>query len=374
MSPRPVCFVICPIGDPDTSTRRRSNLLLRTVVGPALKTCGFSPLRADQILEPGIITRQIVEQLIAAPLVIADLTGSNPNVFYELGVRHSVRKPVIHLAEMGTKIPFDVGGMRTFFYDLTNPSQIRKSLKELVESIRAIQSATVRAESPVSLAARTVLDGSQTSYNRELWQACERLVYDVPRTYLSREACYKQIPLTVAEVAENEPGPKQLWLAALHGHSGKRLTAQTIPETSEFDDSIRACILSEGPNRWEVCELVNVVSLDRLERVKARLLASADADGYELRAFCLPKQLPLISPLIIGSTNLFLGVEDPRYNRISAAIHIDRQDAVKGALSYLSTLWNHPKTFKLRTPVEVSIDAIDELEREIRGLPDCTDI
>jgi len=50
-------------------------------------------------------------------LVIADLTYHNPNVFYELAVRHLNKKPVIHLIKKGEKIPFDINDRRTIFYE-----------------------------------------------------------------------------------------------------------------------------------------------------------------------------------------------------------------------------------------------------------------
>ena len=60
----------------------------------------------------GLITKAIIEQIITADLVIADLTGNNPNVFYELAIRHSYRKPTIQIVKGEIDIPFDVANMR----------------------------------------------------------------------------------------------------------------------------------------------------------------------------------------------------------------------------------------------------------------------
>lgn len=70
-------------------------------------------MRADQISKSGLITTQIINQIIECPLVIADLTGANPNVFYELAIRHATGKPYIQLIEQGHRLPFDIGGVRT---------------------------------------------------------------------------------------------------------------------------------------------------------------------------------------------------------------------------------------------------------------------
>jgi len=68
----------------------------------------FETIRADQISSPGMIDAQIIRHLIDADLVIADLSGLNPNAFYEIGIRHMVAKPIIHMQLDGEVIPFDV--------------------------------------------------------------------------------------------------------------------------------------------------------------------------------------------------------------------------------------------------------------------------
>ena len=96
---RKKCFVAAPIG------MRGSDAFLRTedvqdfIIGPAIEQCGYEmpPIRADQISEPGRITKQIIDHLINDALVVADLTDRNPNVFYELAIRHAVRKPIVQI-------------------------------------------------------------------------------------------------------------------------------------------------------------------------------------------------------------------------------------------------------------------------------------
>src|SRR5918992_620737 len=77
---------------------------------------GYDPIRADKISEPGIITNQIIRRVLKSPLVIADLTESNPNVFYELAIRHMVRQPVVHIIDERHKLPFDLAGIRIIKY------------------------------------------------------------------------------------------------------------------------------------------------------------------------------------------------------------------------------------------------------------------
>lgn len=85
---------------------------------PLLERCGYeAPIRADRVTQPGVITTQVFTHLWTDDLVVADLTGGNPNVFYELAVRHTRRKPFVHLIQAGAKIPFDVAPNRTIEFD-----------------------------------------------------------------------------------------------------------------------------------------------------------------------------------------------------------------------------------------------------------------
>ena len=102
------CFVISPIGEPDSETRKRADQILKHVVKPAVGECGYTAVRADEIDKPGIITSQVIQRVVTDPLVVADLTERNPNVFYELAIRHALRKPLVQLIKKGEQIPFDV--------------------------------------------------------------------------------------------------------------------------------------------------------------------------------------------------------------------------------------------------------------------------
>ena len=69
---------------------------------PAIKEAGFEPVRGDELFHTGSVVEQIWEQIEKAKLLLADLSGKNPNVFYELGLAHAARKPVVFAAgELG---------------------------------------------------------------------------------------------------------------------------------------------------------------------------------------------------------------------------------------------------------------------------------
>lgn len=148
-------FVICPIGGEDSPVRKASDQLMKFIIKPVADELGYAVERADTIMESGAITSQIFNRLVTAPLVIADLTGHNPNVFYELAVRHAVRKPVIHVIAKGETIPFDVATSRTLFYQLElEPVEAAKqSLRLMIESVEKESS---DVESPISEALERV--------------------------------------------------------------------------------------------------------------------------------------------------------------------------------------------------------------------------
>lgn len=148
--PEKVCFVIAPIGEPESEIRKRSDKVLKHVIKPAVKGCGYEAQRADEISDPGIITTQVIQKLIDAPLVVADLTGWNPNVFYELAVRHAFGKPVIQLIQRGEKIPFDVATMRTIQLDHQDLDSVAEVEAEIIRQIASIEAGT-KNENPVSV-------------------------------------------------------------------------------------------------------------------------------------------------------------------------------------------------------------------------------
>src|SRR5205809_7289625 len=102
--PDKTCFVVSPIGQEGSDARKRSDNVFAHVLQPAANAYGYKAIRADKISTPGIITNQVIHELLEAPLVIADLTDHNANVYYELAIRHAIRKPLVEIIKRGQPI------------------------------------------------------------------------------------------------------------------------------------------------------------------------------------------------------------------------------------------------------------------------------
>lgn len=108
-SEQDLCFVLMPFRAP-------FNRLYKEKIKPTVEACGFKCLRADDLFSPTPILEDIWIHICKSKVIIADVTGRNPNVFYEMGIAHTVGRPVVIITQDKADIPFDVAQFRYFLY------------------------------------------------------------------------------------------------------------------------------------------------------------------------------------------------------------------------------------------------------------------
>ena len=151
-----VCFIVMGFGkkkDPDTNRTIDLDATYKRIIRPAVEASGCKCIRADEIVEAGIIDRSMYALLYYADVVIADISTFNPNAIYELGVRHTLRPySTIIIKEDEGKIPFDIGNDRILNYkhlgnDISD-QEAKKCIPQLRDIIKSVV-AEPRTDSPL---------------------------------------------------------------------------------------------------------------------------------------------------------------------------------------------------------------------------------
>lgn len=135
-------FVLMPF-DPEFSR------IYEELVKPALEDEGFEVRRADDTFDQQNILRTIVHNISVADLIVADLTASNPNVFYELGIAHALSQKVVLLSQELEQVPFDLRSYTIVTYSLRF-DEVQKLKDRLRNIARGLKEGSVRFGSPVS--------------------------------------------------------------------------------------------------------------------------------------------------------------------------------------------------------------------------------
>ena len=244
------CFVVTPIGGRDSEQRRHADMVFEVALKPLFEEQGYTLERADMATEPGQITAAIFSALAEADVCVADLSFLNPNVMYELGIRHALRKPVIQIAAHGTALPFDTSHQRTIFFD----SGDVHSLRSLSEEVRSQLEWIVSNVGPVSNPLTSAIGLFDTIKNGD---PPGELVNDLAARLTRLEKSVSgMIPGTAAAIlgqgdlaTKNTREIRQLWQADL--------VAATLNWVKKADDSLEAdyrgfklTVQPESRGRW----------------------------------------------------------------------------------------------------------------------------
>jgi tetratricopeptide (TPR) repeat protein len=124
--PADLCFVLMPFGKKMDAAGRVTDFdaVYREIIAPAVAQAGLEPVRADEEKVGGTIHKPMFERLMLCHYAVADITGANPNVFYELGIRHALRpRSTAILFREGTVLPFDIVLVRGISYKTDGAGQ-----------------------------------------------------------------------------------------------------------------------------------------------------------------------------------------------------------------------------------------------------------
>ena len=124
------CFIVMPF-DPMFNTQ------YERVIRPAVESVGLDCVRGDEIFSKPNIMADIWKSMREARVIIAELTGRNPNVLYEVGLAHAVGKPIIFLTRDENDVPFDLKALRYRYYDTNDPfwgENLKNSIQEMIKA------------------------------------------------------------------------------------------------------------------------------------------------------------------------------------------------------------------------------------------------
>lgn len=229
MEDRPSAFVLMPF-DPEFDE------IYNLFIADALDEAGYTFFRADDIRNQQNILRDIVTAIETSDLVLADLTGANANVYYELGIAHALGKPVILLTQSISELPFDLRAYRVVAYS-THFAVVQKAREELVALARGARDGTVVFGSPITdfLSRMPAPGATVLARSREASEAAEEEAGFIDHL-VNVENGFEQLTENVAEIgtrteaigAETESLTEQISAATANPSSGTSRHLQNL--------------------------------------------------------------------------------------------------------------------------------------------------
>ena len=144
------CFVIMPFSTTETCSEEEWTSIFETKIKPAVEASGHGYVCRRSQATRGNVLAGIMQQLATAHVVIADLTDANPNVFYELGVRHALTDRTILIAQDERAIPFDLRSYAWHVYNWRDEGGIRQLFQRIKDLLDEIERQPDRPDNPVS--------------------------------------------------------------------------------------------------------------------------------------------------------------------------------------------------------------------------------
>jgi ribosomal protein L20A (L18A) len=263
------------------TVRKIADKVLKHVITKALGE-KYKIQRADEISKPGLITAQIVERLLGAPLVVADLTGRNENVYYELAIRHAANKPVIHIITAGEDAPFDVKDMRFIPFDLKDPDSIDKAHEKIREQADAI----AKGEKPITPVRVAQISGQPSSGKDDIFKLLQALYGALSGLQQEVRETKQSVQILESELLLS---PEHVPLSALIGAQSSYL--------------VRDFTLTQGVARQRTAAQIKEILKEREQEVPNAVVASLNNRRQKVCQRRRRRRLPQsILPVTTGSS------------------------------------------------------------------------
>lgn len=360
-----VCGVVMPISAIDGYSDSHWSEVLQ-ILHDAIKKAGFEAKLVSNADEVGLIHKRIIENLHDNPIVVCDVSGKNPNVMFELGLRLAFDKPTIIIKDDKTSYSFDTSPIEHLEYPRDLRFQkVLEFKQKLSDKIKATHQKSI----------------SDSTYSTFLKNFGDFILAQPTaiQIYRTADEAYTEACSVIDRIDATVDGEKCLFLCPLHGTLSDNMhpallsaSGSTTEFHKRFDETLEKCIKSSGKNRWNVKYLYNVPTIDRLKMIRGHI--KRDAEAFEVRTLCMPQLIPQLSPLIIGDKDIFLGAIDSRNFRIDSAIHLVSIDAVRFFERYISSLWDSRLVYRLRSVLGINRAEVERLSNDLVSLLDVPEL
>lgn len=159
---KPKCFVMMPFSDPIDYETNHFSKVFDQIILPAIINAGYEAVRVDQNKISDQIINKIIEGIVECDMAICDLSTNNPNVLYELGLRHAFDKPVVLIKDNKTSNIFDIQGISII------PYRSERLYDEVLEDVELITSAiTANKSSKSGYSVLNLVKLTKATYNAD---------------------------------------------------------------------------------------------------------------------------------------------------------------------------------------------------------------
>jgi hypothetical protein len=283
------CFVISPIGQKGTKEHKRFLEVYDYIIKPAVENSGYDLkiIRPDEIDRSGSFIKDILDNLSNSYIVIADLTGRNPNVFYELGVRHSLSPRTILVAQSVDDIPSDLREYRSIIYE--NSAKGSKEFKDRLSNyLKEIFDEPNRSDNPVLDRLGSIIETKTHLLEEELSLLKEEL-NNILRKGMKGKSTQKEenVFTRMARIFELRNADKQASLSdgqVIFEEKGKEKTVYLRKQQGDFN--LYFVMRPDGniDEYWYVSMISGVVNLGK-QLSDIRVLMNKCLDKLEIEQF-----------------------------------------------------------------------------------------